>query len=410
MVGMEWRIRTNVPIRQADRSTIFIQHAGSFGFVPIASPRSFCPAYWRMAHRPVYGHRALRQRLAASWHAGRLPASLLLVGRRGVGKQRLALWLGQLLICDRAAAELLDDPCGSCQQCRYAARGQHPDLHWFFPRPRLKDADPSADDVKADLAEAIAERMAADGLWAPSLGSDGIHIATVRALVQLAAVRPAMAARTVFVVGDAERMVPQEGADYAANAFLKLLEEPSRSTSVVLTSSEAGALLPTVRSRVVTIRVPPVGRADVEAFLTDSAVQRRLPGVPIDDAVGRAGGAIGDLLASESTALSVASATKLLEAALAPTTPAGTAERIKSAARQGVSGARGAFTDVLDALTLQLHARARQLVALGHESEARRTASALMDVEHTKLRAQGNVSPQLLTAALLAALHRTLRP
>lgn len=197
-----------------------------------------------MAHRPLYGHHALRERLAASWHAGRLPASLLLVGPRGVGKQRLALWLGQLLLCERASAERLAEPCGACQHCRYTDRGQHPDLHWFFPRLRLKDSDPSADDINADLGEAVAERMAADGLWAPSVGMEGIHVHMVRTLVQQASMRPAMAARAVFVVGNAERMVSQEGADAAANAFLKLLEEPSAGTTLILTTSEPGALLP----------------------------------------------------------------------------------------------------------------------------------------------------------------------
>ena len=361
-----------------------------------------------MAHCPVFGHQSLRRRLSATWHAGRLPASLLFVGRRGVGKQRLSLWLGQLLTCERASTEQLDEPCGTCQQCRYAARGQHPDLHWYFPRPRLKDSDASADDVKADMADAIAERMAADGLWAPSLGSDGIHVATVRALLQQASGRPAMAARAVFVVGDAERMVAQEGAEFAANALLKLLEEPSSSTTIILTSSEPGALLPTIRSRVVTLRVPPVGRADVEDFLRDPAVARRLGTATTVDVIDRAGGAIGDLLAGESTASSFASARRLLDHALLPSTPAGAAARIKAAARQGVSGARGAFTDMLDALTVLLHARARELVASGHEPDARRAAIALMEVEQTKVRARGNVSPQLLSAALLGALHRTL--
>jgi DNA polymerase-3 subunit delta' len=363
-----------------------------------------------MPHRPLYGHHALRRRLAAAWHAGRLPASLLLIGRRGVGKQRLALWLGQLLICDRAAAEKLEEPCGSCQQCRYAERGQHPDIHWFFPRPRLKESDPGLEDVQADLGEAIAERMAADGLWPPSLGAEGIYVATVRALLQQASVRPAMAARTVFVVGDAERMVPQEGMDMAANTFLKLLEEPSPATTLILTCSEPGALLPTIRSRVVSMRVAPVPRADIEAFLSDPAVQRRFPKLALEDAIARSAGAPGDLLAGESTASSFASARRLLDAALLPSTPAANAERVKSAARQGVAGARGAFTDMLDALTVLLHARVQQLVASGHESEARRTASALMDVEHTRLRAQGNVSPQLLSASLLGAMHQTLRP
>ena len=175
---------------------------------------------------------------------GRLPASALLQGRRGVGKQRLALWLGQYLLCDRAMREHLPEPCGNCQHCRYAERAMHPDLHWFFPRPRLKDGDASTDDVKADLAEAITERMEAEGLWGPTPGTEGLYVATVRALVHMAAVRPAMAARQVFVVGDAERMVSQEGADQAANAFLKLLEEPPAGTTLLLTTSEPGLCCP----------------------------------------------------------------------------------------------------------------------------------------------------------------------
>ena len=50
----------------------------------------------------------------------------------------------------------------------------------------------------------------------------------MRAIVQQASLTPAMAAKKVFIIGDADRMVPQEGAEFAANAFLKLLEEPSR--------------------------------------------------------------------------------------------------------------------------------------------------------------------------------------
>lgn len=362
-----------------------------------------------MAHRPLYGHHVLRSRLAGAWQGGRLPASLLLVGRRGVGKQRLGLWLGQLLLCERALRDALPEPCGECQHCRYVDRGMHPDLHWFFPRERLKDGDASADDVKADLAEAVAERMAADGLWPASVGNHGIHVATVRALVQQASLRPAMASRAVFVVGDAERMVSQEGADQAANAFLKLLEEPPPGTTLILTTSEPGALLPTIRSRVVTMRVSPLSAGDMIAFLDDPAVQRRLPGANREEALKRASGSPGELLAGESTAASFAAARKLLDAALQPSSPNGTVDRVKVAARQGVAGARGAFSDMLDALTILLHDRARQLVASGHDADARRTAGALIEVETAKVRAQGNVSPQLVAASLVSSLHRAMR-
>ncbi len=343
-------------------------------------------------------------------HDGRLPASLLLQGSRGVGKQRLAIWLGQLLLCERAASGRLVDPCGECQQCRYSARLVHPDLHWFFPRPRLKDGDASHADVAADLGEAIAERLEADGLWAAPPGSDGIQVATIRALVHSASVRPAMAKRSVFIIGDAERMVAQEGADQAANALLKLLEEPPPNATLILTTSEPGALLPTIKSRVVSVRVPTVPRADLEELLQDPAVQKRLGSASRDELIARASGAPGMLFGVESTAGAYAAARKMLEAALQPSNPAGSVERIKTAARQGVAGARGAFSDMLDALTVLLHDRVKRLVAAGHESDARRAASAMLLIEDAKLRAHGNVSPQLLSASLLRSLHDTLRP
>jgi DNA polymerase-3 subunit delta' len=158
---------------------------------------------------------------------------------------------------------------------------QHPDLH-FFPRPRLKgSSDPDLADIRADMADGIAERLANGGLYEPPGGDEGIFIATIRSIVQTAVLKPAMARRKVFIIGDAERMVSQEGSDQAANAFLKLLEEPPADTTVILTSSEPGALLPTVRSRVSPCEHRHNGRRD-EAFVKiriacRSSICRRTP-------------------------------------------------------------------------------------------------------------------------------------
>ncbi|MFI5243545.1 MAG: hypothetical protein ACHQRL_11095, partial [Gemmatimonadales bacterium] len=181
---------------------------------------------------PLFGHDVLRRRLADSAARGALPASILIEGRRGIGKQRLAIWLAQLLLCAGEG----ERPCGKCANCRYSMELVHPDLRWFFPRPRQTGADPAAQDILDDQAEAVRVRVAASGLYPPPSGSDAIFVATVRALVRFAAYSPSVARRKVIVVGDAERMVPQEGADQAANAFLKLLEEPPADTTIILTS------------------------------------------------------------------------------------------------------------------------------------------------------------------------------
>jgi DNA polymerase III subunit delta' len=85
----------------------------------------------------------LKERLAASADAGRLPSAMAFVGPSGIGKQRLALWLGQRLLCTAPAGK----PCGTCQACVWATSLVHPDLIWIFPRPRLKDSDASAETV-----------------------------------------------------------------------------------------------------------------------------------------------------------------------------------------------------------------------------------------------------------------------
>ena len=283
----------------------------------------------------------------------------------------------------------------------------HPDVHWFFPRPRLESGATSRD-VANDFADAIAERRASFGLYAPATGLVGVYVATVRAIVSLASVSPAMARRKVFIIGDAENMVSQEGSDEAANALLKLLEEPPANTTLILTSSEPGALLPTIRSRVVNARVARLPPHDVEAFLADPIVAdliRRLhPGVAIADLVRLANGAPGTLLTSSERESAIAGAERLLASALSRDR----SKTIRAAMAQGSSKARGKFADTLDELTELLATRARTAVAHGDERAALGASRAIAAVEQAKTLIPNNVSPALITAALLRDLSAEL--
>lgn len=351
----------------------------------------------------LYGHETLRQRLSESAGAGTLPSSLLFQGPRGVGKQRLALWLAERLLCTQD-----NPPCGTCTACRYVREITHPDLHWVFPRPRLKDADPDQEQVRDDYAEAIAERVENLGLYAAPSGSEGIYVATVRALVRSAAMSPAMGRRKIFIVGDAERMVPQEGADMAANAFLKLLEEPPADTTIILTSSEPGALLPTIRSRVVSVRVPLVPDTAVRAFVENPAVKKILDKKSKSSTAERvraAGGAPGRLLNGEGDAKATSSARKIIDAAISPRR----APQYAAALAQGVAGARGAFTDTLDALVDLLGERVRDALHRKDDNAAASASKAVDAVLRAQTYANSNVSPQAITAKLIRDLATTLK-
>jgi DNA polymerase III subunit delta' len=351
----------------------------------------------------LYGHEQLRERLAESIRAGTLPSSLLLQGPSGIGKQRLALWLAQRLFCAESNA-----PCGACKSCRYVAELTHPDLHWIFPRPRLKDSDPDLEQVRDDYAEATAARAAANGLYAAPSGTEGIYVATVRSLVQRAAISPAMGNRKIFIIGDAERMVPQEGADMAANAFLKLLEEPPADTTIILTSSEPGALLPTIRSRVITARVPFVQDSAVRAFVENPVVKKALDGkakMTTSERVRAAAGAPGRLLTGDTDAKATINARRIVDAA----TSARPSLIQSTALSQGSAGARGAFANTLEALVELLGERARDALHRKDVSAADSAARAVDAVLKAQTYADGNVSPQLIASKLIRDLSATLR-
>lgn len=345
----------------------------------------------------------MRRRLGASVSARTLPASLLLQGPHGVGKQRLAIWLAQAVLCNEPVV-----PCGKCRSCRYVSELTHPDLHWIFPRPRLRDSDPELEQVRADYGEAILERVSNFGLYAPPSGSEGIYVATIRSLVQRAVMAPALGERKVFIVGDAERMVPQEGADMAANAFLKLLEEPPADTTIILTSSEPGALLPTIRSRVAAVRVPLVSEESVRSFVDDPTVKKALDRIGKSSSAERvraAAGAPGRLLSGEGNARATMNARRVIEVA----TGYRHALFDSVAMSQGSFGARGNFSETLEALVELLGERVRDALHRNDADAAAAASKAVDAVLEAQTNTETNVSPQLITSRLVRRLASTLK-
>src|SRR2546427_2788237 len=338
---------------------------------------------------PLYGHEGIRNRLVGAIASGRLPQSLLLEGPRGVGKQRLALWLAQALVCedrDRGKGE----GCGACQHCKLVLSLSHPDVHWFVP-VELSKKGADADKQVELVAEALGDELAARRerpLYEPPSGLASHNIGSVRLLLRRLALTPALARRKVFILGDAERLVPQTGADAAANALLKALEEPPADTVFVLTATEPEALLPTILSRVVRVRVARLPDSIVAVF-----AQREL-GLKsqrdVAQRVAAAEGRLGRLLATEDRAAGAAAAAERFRAAVQGD-PVG---RYAFALGQQPFQARGGFTDMLDGLLAQLRDEARA----GRDTE--KVVEAIAQVLEARGLAQGNVNPQLVGAVL----------
>ncbi len=375
---------------------------------------------------PLAGHEEARAAISSALRRGTLPASLLIHGPKGIGKERLALWVAALLLCE--SSEAGTQPCGTCKSCRLAGRLEHPDLHWFFPLPRPSGA--AGDKLRAALETARNEELQEwrlDPLRIPSYDKAPAHfVASIQSLQQLAAVRPAMGSRKVFIVGDAERMVPQESSPEAANAFLKLLEEPPPDTTLILTAEQPGALLPTIQSRVLPLRLRLLAAPEIAAFLEEQA---SLSPADASAVAAEARGSIRTALEivatrgdkDDASNAPAAVARTMLEAALSSSP----VSRFAVAHDMASTGARNDLMDVLDALGLWL----RDLMALcsGADSEVVRretadllrgggaeirptgVARAIERVLDAKRSAFGNVNPQLIVTQLLRQIQLDLR-
>jgi DNA polymerase-3 subunit delta' len=350
-----------------------------------------------MSLAPVYGHEGLRERLGRAASEGRLPQALLLTGPVGAGKQRLALWLAQTLLCSEGAAE----PCGRCAECRLVLEIAHPDLHWFVPIPRLKagEAAKQVDEARQALAEALAERRE-HGRWEPADGASGHWLASVRVLQRVVAITPFRSRRKVVILGDAERLVVQEANVEAANALLKVLEEPPADTILVLTAAEPQVLLATIRSRTVPVRVGRVPDETLRRFLTRE-VSPDVRGAELERRVVDADGRPGRALQAQGDSAASGRARALLDAVAA-----GPREWAALALRQPPWGARAGFADTLDALAVAL--RDRLAAAAGRDDRAalQRGLAALARVDAVRETVGTNVNPQLALAELARDLER----
>ncbi|MFP3880142.1 MAG: DNA polymerase III subunit delta' [Dehalococcoidia bacterium] len=149
----------------------------------------------------------------------------LLVGPRHVGKRTLALNLAQALNCDQP-----EPPCGQCRSCQRILEGKHADVTSI------------------------------------GLGSKTeIGIDDIRALQHLANLPPYEGKCKVFIIDDAEYLSSE-----AANALLKVLEEPPQRVVWILLAAEEERLLPTIVSRCQRLALKPVQSEQAQKILVNS--------------------------------------------------------------------------------------------------------------------------------------------
>jgi len=216
-----------------------------------------------MGFSDFLGNERIVTALRGALRTQRVPHALLFTGPRGLGKFTLARMFAQAANCER----LPDDFCGECAPCQRIS--QLADYQTLLEQGLVERGE-SADAATVERIPLILQSH--PDVWA--LVPDPVRlknpvvrpmlrIGQLRAVQRAAYFQP-MGRRRVFILDGAETMRWD-----VANVFLKILEEPPGSATLILTAPSPYALLPTIVSRCLQFHFAPLSQAAVEKILKE---------------------------------------------------------------------------------------------------------------------------------------------
>lgn len=196
----------------------------------------------------VQHHTDTLQPFLTNWkNTKKPPNSLLLLGETGIGKREMAIWLSRWLNCEtnvfgETSGSLFGGsdaggnktPCEECSSCKKSLSGSWVDF---------KETGVGEDTLKTD---------------------------TIRDLVASQGHSSYESAFRIVLIADAARLTTS-----AANALLKILEEPPQGWIFILTARDSSDLLPTLVSRLFKIRLKPLPESTLEKLLPEKLPPHR---------------------------------------------------------------------------------------------------------------------------------------
>ena len=158
------------------------------------------------------------------------PHGIIIAGPKGIGKNQLASYLSQTLLCQSPQS---NGPCGQCHSCQWFQSENHPDFYPVFPEGK----------------------------------SESIKVDAIRELCRSLVFTSHAGGFKVGLIHSAERMNLN-----AANSLLKSLEEPTPNTVFILVANQASQLPATIRSRCQIYQIQNLDQTQALAWLAEHQV------------------------------------------------------------------------------------------------------------------------------------------
>ena len=217
-----------------------------------------------MLFKEIVGNLNTKKQLLEGVKNNRVSHAQLFSGKSGSAKLALALAYAQFLNCENIAE---NDSCGTCSSCLKYNNLSHPDLHLIVPVLKANNTkDPVSDHFIGQWRNFIMDNYYSSlNDWIDSFGTENktgqqgtIYKHEADNIHKKLSLKNYEADYRVVLIWMPERMNLE-----ASNKLLKLLEEPPKGTIFILVSENAKELLPTIVSRLQTIKVSDFTTKDI---------------------------------------------------------------------------------------------------------------------------------------------------
>lgn len=203
----------------------------------------------------IIGHEQIIEHLQNAIELDKVSHAYIINGEKGTGKMLIADAFAMTLQCEKQERI----PCLKCRSCKQSLSGNQPDIiHVTHEKP----GSISVEEIRTQLNSDIM-------------------------------VKPYSSPRKIYIIDEADKLTVQ-----AQNALLKTIEEPPAYAVIVMLTSNADALLPTILSRCVLLNIKPVADKVLKRYLME---RLKVPDYKADLSIAFARGNVGKAVALASS-------------------------------------------------------------------------------------------------------------
>ncbi|MGB5817994.1 MAG: DNA polymerase III subunit delta' [Saonia sp.] len=226
-----------------------------------------------MLFKDILGLAHIKNHLALSADAGRIPHAQLFVGPEGSGTLPMALAYAQYILCGNKGMENINGREDCNIKC---ASLSHPDMHFAFPVSNSDKAKSHAvsNHYMEDWRQFIKVQPYGNLFdWYRLIGIEKkqgqIGVDEAQDIVKKLSLKAYEGGYKIMIIWMADKMnIP------AANKLLKLIEEPPEKTVFILIAEDEEQLIQTIRSRCQVLHFPPLPEDAIAGALTDRGLKR----------------------------------------------------------------------------------------------------------------------------------------